>query len=536
MSELSEINNWLTKPENYNLEFKEAKNQFSRNKIFNYCAALANECGGKLILGIDNKGKIVGTNAYEKTYTKLPQFLFEQLGLRVDVEEFIHLEGRLLIFHIPSYRPGQPIKANNIYWMRAGEALTAMDNDTLHQKLSEIEPDFSSEIVTGLKISDLDTNALRELKRRWAQKQQRPEYRTFTKEKALKALGLLSGKGLNYTALILLGKKDSLDEHLPTSEIIFEWRQQPHKITHDFRINWRKPLLNIYDEIWKTINDRNLRIPFQEGFIQREIIAFTEKPIREALINAVAHRDYKLASRSIVIKASPERFFIESPGGLLPGITIENILDQKAWRNRTLSEALEKIGLAERAGQGIDDIFEITISEGKGKPDLSKTDNFSVRLIIPAKVQDSKFILFLEKVANEKQITFSTEDLLELEKIRTIKKVSNLKHKDKFLHLGIIENVGRGRGSQYILSHRYYKHEGKTGIHTRLVGTSREKNKVLILDHFGRNKRAHFNDFQDIFPELSKKQTQNLLQELKKEGKLKFKGSRKFGFWHLKKQ
>ena len=249
-----------------------------------------------------------------------------------------------------------------------------MDDMTLKQILNETEPDFSSKIVKNLSLKDLDKIALGEFKKRWAKKSRRKDYLRFSNEKMLRAIGLLSEKGLNYACLILFGKKEKIDKTLPGSEIIFEWRQNSKKVTHDIREVWREPFLKIHNKLWQAINKQNIRMPFQEGLIQREVYAFTEKPIREAIINAVAHRDYTVSNQSVFIKASPEEFVIESPGGLPGHVTIDNILKEKYWRNRCIAEAFEKINLAERSGQGMDDIFEITIKEGKGSPDLSGTD------------------------------------------------------------------------------------------------------------------------------------------------------------------
>jgi len=93
-------------------------------------------------------------------------------------------------------------------------------------------------------------------------------------------------------SLVLFGKKGKVDQLLPGSEVIFEWRQAAEKTPHDFRVNWREPFFKIYDEVWKTINARNLRMPFQKGLFQHEVYSFNEKTIREALLNAVAHRNY----------------------------------------------------------------------------------------------------------------------------------------------------------------------------------------------------------------------------------------------------
>jgi len=404
---------------------------------------------------------------------------------------------------------------------------------TLKRILNETEPDFSTQIVPGLKLSDLDQKAMDNFKYRWAQKANRKDYNTFSNEKMLRSVGLLSDEGLNYASLILFGQKEKIDILIPGSEIIFEWRQDEKKVFYNFRINWREPFFKIYDEIWEAINGRNLRIPFQEGLFQREVYTFSEKPIREALLNAVAHRDYMISSQSIFIKASPDEFFIESPGGFPPGITLENILYKICWRNRCISETFEKAGLVERSGQGMDDIFKNTIEEGKGLPDLSESDTSSVRLKIPAKVKDTNFIIFLEKVTNEKQILLSFEEIYALEKLRENQMIANPEYKKKFLEIGIIERVGKTRGAKYILSHKYYAQAGKIGIHTRLSGISREKQKEYILKHLVKNKKGSMKDFQDIFPELKQMDVSNLLRELKTEGKIIHEGSRKTGCWRL---
>ena len=297
MTTIEEFNTWLRKQEGCNLEFKEAKNMFSANKdLPDYCAALANEGGGKLILGVDNNRKVVGTTAFQGTYNKLTHDLLTKIKIRVDVEQLDHTNGRILIFHIPPHPQGRPIKSTGSYTypMRAGESLTEMDETTLKSILIETTPDFSGQIVKGLSPTDLDEDAINNFRKRWAQKARRDDYLTFPDEKMLRATGILTDKGINYACLMLFGKKEKIDELIPCSEIVFEWRQDARKISHDFRINWREPFFKFYDKIWDAINARNLRIPFQEGLFQREIYAFSEKPVREALLNAVAHRDYTI--------------------------------------------------------------------------------------------------------------------------------------------------------------------------------------------------------------------------------------------------
>lgn len=141
--------------------------------------------------------------------------------------------------------------------------------------------------------------------------------------------------------------------------------------------------------------------------------------------------------------------------GCCLGVTIENILDKTITRNRLIAEAFEQTGLVERSGQGMDTIFRSSITQGKGRPTFDGTTTHDFKIHIPAKVHDYEFIQFIEKVINEKQVSLSLHELYELELLREGKKVPRLKYRQKFLALGIIEKVGKTRGTKYILSHRY---------------------------------------------------------------------------------
>ena len=116
MTQIEEFKGWLKKPEGLHLEFKKAENGFSRDKdLPDYCAALANEGGGKLVLGVEDKThKIVGSKAFEGTHNKLSHELLTKIKIRVDVEE-LHCPDRVLIFHVPAHQPGQLIRSTGSY-------------------------------------------------------------------------------------------------------------------------------------------------------------------------------------------------------------------------------------------------------------------------------------------------------------------------------------------------------------------------------------------------------------------------------------
>ena len=121
-----------TSREGERLEFKEAKSNYDTSKLFRYCVALANEGGGRLILGVSDKRPrtIVGTQAFADTQD-IGGRIFNKLSFRAEVEEIFHPNGRVLIFHIPSRPHGTAYQCEGAYLMRSGEDLVPMTEDRL---------------------------------------------------------------------------------------------------------------------------------------------------------------------------------------------------------------------------------------------------------------------------------------------------------------------------------------------------------------------------------------------------------------------
>jgi ATP-dependent DNA helicase RecG len=487
------------------------------------------------VLGVtDDTHEFVGTKAFHENWNELSNKIFNNLNMRVDVEEYINDGKRALIFHAPKHSPGLPIKYLGRYRIRNGESITNMDEQTLQKIFAEVAPDYSMSVVDGFTIDDLDDTAVQNFRKERSKKLENSKPDSEPIERLLSDTGLMKGAGLTFACLVLLGKEEKIRGLAPQAEIIYEWRSNKSQNHHDFRVSWRKPYFAIYEEVWEVINARNIRTPFQEGFIQNEIYAFDEKVCREVVNNAVAHRDYSIIAASVFIHASPEKIAVTSPGSLPQGVTLENILNKSQWRNRTIADAMEHTKLVERSGQGMNDIFEISIRHGKGTPDFTGTDNYQVKINIPAIVQDVNFVRFLEKMYSEKQEEFSFDELLELENMRKGGTIKNLDFKDKFLRLGIVERVGKTSGTKYMLSRRYYEHEGRAGVYSGIRGLSRESKKQLIIEHLQKGP-AHVQEFVDAFPDLKRTDVNNLLQELKNDKKIYFTGKTrsKTGVWEL---
>jgi len=535
---LDELHSLMKKRENAHLEFKEAKNNIDSDKLTQYCCALANEGGGKLILGVSDKlpRAIVGSQAC-RNLEKTKSDLITRLHLRIEGDELLIGEKRVIIFTIPARPIGVPIQYQGIYWMRRGEELVPMIPDMLKRIFNEAEPDFSAQICQRAKFEDLDRESIKIFRELWLRKSGNHSLKKFSDQQLLKDIGAIEDKKITYAALILFGKNSALRKFLAQSEVIFEYRSSGATGPAQQRIEYTQGFFSFYDELWDKINLRNDLQHFQDGLFIWDIPTFNEKAIREAILNAVSHRDYRAAG-SIWIKQYPRKIIIDSPGGFPTGITPSNMLWRQQPRNRMIADIFSKCGLVERAGQGADRIFEESIRQGKLLPDFSHTDEYEVVLTLDGQIQDERFLRFLEKIGQEQLASFNTEDFLVLDLVHNERPIPSnppeLKIRlNHLIDLGIVESIGKGRGARYMLCKQYYTLAGKSGKYTRKHGLDKETNKELLLKHIRSNAGvgSKFHELQQVLPFLSRDQIKGLLKELKSKKMICLRGKTSAASW-----
>jgi len=535
---IEQLEEFMVDKEGENFEFKEAKRSFHFEELGKYCAALANEGGGKILLGVTDKRprKVVGSQAFkqpERTRTGL----IEQLHLNIDFSIVDHPDGRVLIFHIPTHPIGNPVKYKGVYWERQGDSLMPMSEDRLRNIFAEAGHDFSADICMSANLEDLDKAAIEDFRKRWIEKSKNEKLATLTPEQLLRDAEAIVDGDITYAALILFGTRKSVGRHLAQAEVIFEYRSSDASGPAQQRREFRQGFFSFYEELWHLVSLRNDIQHFQSGLFVFDVPTFSERVVREAILNAVSHRDYQLAG-SVFIRQSPRRLVLESPGGFPIGITEQNILDRQSPRNRRIADIFSKCGLVERSGQGMNLMFELSIQESKPKPVFSGTDQYQVMLNLNGEVQDPRFLQFLEKVGKETLAYFSTDDFLLLDHIHKENPLSeSLKGRLQFLvEKGVVERYGRGRGVKYILSRQYYQMAGEKGVYTRKKGLDRDTNKALLLQHIQENEGSgsRLKELLQVLPSLSINQVQNLVRALKAEDKIYKKGTTRAARWYPK--
>lgn len=522
-------------PEGEHFEFKEAKNRFDFAEAAKYCCALANCGGGKFVLGISDKRprSIVGSMAFDQP-ERTRKGLMDKLHVRVDFDVLEHEAKRVLVFDVASRPAGLPVLLDGIAWWRNGDSLVPMPEDVRRRIYDETGFDFSGSICTGASVADLDENAINLFRDKWSEKSNNKRVRGFTIEQLLRDCEAVTNEGVTYAALAMFGKRTALGKYLPQAEIIFEYRSSdasgPAQQREEFRIGF----FACFEHIWELINLRNDKQHYQEGFFVFDIPTFNERVVREAILNAISHRNYQLGG-SVFIRQYRDKLVVESPGGFPNGVTLDNLLDRQSPRNRRIAEILALCGLVERSGQGMNLIYELSIMEAKSLPDFRGTDDHFVSITLSGLVLDKKMLSLINKIGNERLEAMATDDLLLIHALYHEQKIpEQLRIRLKRLvEIGIVERIGRNR---HVLARSLYEVTGKAGIHTRLVGLDRETNKELILKHLRKNgdRGTPFSEFEQVLPSHSKNQIRVLMRELHRSNMIFSMGTTSSTRWFVR--
>jgi len=528
-----QIDEWLAAREDEHVEFKEAKSSYSFDELARYAVAIANEGGGHIVLGISPKlpRRVVGSQAFRDLPGTIHGML-QKVHLRIEADEIAHPDGRVVVFTVPARPIGTPLEIGGTYWMRAGESLTGMTPDMLKRIFDEAVPDYSAEVCDKAAFADLDPAAIETFRALWRKKSGNASLEGLAQPQLLEDAGLLAAGGVTYAALILLGTAKSLGRLLAQAEVVFEYRSTREAGPANQRVEFRQGFLTFVDDVWGLVNLRNDLQHYLDGMVMQYIPTFNEDACREAILNAVAHRDYRHPG-SVWVRQFPRHIEIVSPGGFPEGITAENLLDRQSPRNRLLADAMRRCGFVERAGQGADKMFRTCIREGKALPDYSDTDAHQVGLVLNGQVRDPQFVKFLEKVSTESGESLGLHELLVLTHIHDNERIPErlAPALARLLDTGVVERLARNR---LVLSRRFYSFVGRPGEYTRRRGLDHETNKELLLKHIRGcgAAGARMEELAQVLPSKSTDQIKRLLHELREDGLVHKTGLKRWTRWY----
>lgn len=356
----AQIDAWrAARSEHQNLEFKEAKDGLDGRKLFRYCVALANEGGGHLLFGIEDKPprKVVGTTAVNDPVGMAAK-LFSTLRFRVEVEEVQHSDGRVIVFHIPSRPHGTAYQYEGAYLMRSGEELVSMSEDRLRAIFAEGQPDWLSQPAKSGAADDevialLDTQGYFDL-----MKLPYPTQRTGVLERlAGDCLIRQDGNGWeisNLAAILLAKKLDAFSPALARKAVRVVIYDGINKLqTKDDKPGNRGYAIG-FESLVDFVHSAAPQNRFIEQAVREEVKMFPKQALRELIANALVHQDFLMTGTSVMIEMYDDRIEISNPG--LPPIKVERFIDEYRSRNERLGDIMRRMGICEEKGSGIDKV------------------------------------------------------------------------------------------------------------------------------------------------------------------------------------
>jgi ATP-dependent DNA helicase RecG len=368
-----QIDLWrASRRETQRLEFKEAKQQFDLRKAAEYCVALANEGGGRLVLGIADKPprQVVGSQAFSDT-VETTRRLFEVVGFRVEIESVSHPDGRVVVCTAPSRPRGTAYNLQGRYLMRAGDALVPMTEDQLRKIFSEGEPDWLEEPglldLDDQKVVDLlDTQAYFDLL-----KLPYPTDRAAIIDRLLEARLIdRDDHGFSIRRLggLLLAK--NLADFPDLS------RKAPRVVVYNGASKLETKLDQVGSLGYAAGFQRLIRFIMVQ-LPQNEIIKdalreatklVPEEVIRELVANALIHQDFSIGGASVMIELFSNRLEISNPGE--PIVPVERFIDGYQSRNERLADLMRRFRICEEKGSGIDKVVQAAEFYQLPAPDL----------------------------------------------------------------------------------------------------------------------------------------------------------------------
>ncbi len=374
--------------ESETLEFKqEARTRKETLEILaDTVVCLANTRGGHLILGVvDDVGGSAALVGVDQSLTVdvVVRGIFDRTtpSLSVPVEETWRDGARFLVITVPR---GATLYANRrgTATRRVGSECRPFPPEEQRQAMASRGMYDWSAGSTRATRHDLDPVEIARL-RSLLLAAGRIELAELDDDRILADLRLIDGHGhISRAGLLLLGKAASLRAHLPEYEYAYQYRLAEGSEA-EAHIRENRPLLAGIERLIDMVAARQRTRPLGvRGGVQLQLEDYPSRAVRELIVNAFVHGDFEVAG-SVDVLHTPNELKVSSPGGLVFGVTPENILSHPSTpRNRLLMESVALLRVAERTGQGIDRVYREMLRSGKAPPTFEDvTTRVDARLV-----------------------------------------------------------------------------------------------------------------------------------------------------------
>ena len=545
----------LPSRESLSVEFKSDVKKLADRELIEALVCLANAEGGELWLGVEDDGTPTGLHAEHHLLEGLTGMVAARTSPSLSIQaEAVELgDVTVARIRVPKAH-GEVATTSGVYLRRrlkhdgTPECVAMLPHERASRASSFGLIDVSAQPVAGATLADLDPLE-RERLRQAVQQYGGDRVLLELDDEALDGALLLTARQPDgsrvptLTGLLLVGRETSLRQLVPTHEFAFQVMAQQAVRFNEFR---RFPLLKALDWLETNFRPYNPEEELQVGLFRVPVPKVDMGAFREAVANALVHRDYH-GRGAVHVRLEDDALVVSNPGGLVDGVTLDNLLvTEPRPRNPALADAMKRIGVVERSGRGVDKIFRGMLKFGRPAPDYGNTTTQSVVLRLPTTEADLEFRRLVVEHERAHNAELPIDSLIALAALRATKRVtadelavqiqrdttSAKRTLEALTEAGLVEAHGATRARSYTLSASLYQAVGDKAAYTRQAGFSPIQHEQMVLSYVqqhGQIKRAEVMDLC----RLTEDQAWQLLKRLVSAEKLVKHGERRWSFYTL---
>lgn len=438
--------------EQHNIEWKASW----RDEYLKWICGFANANGGKLYIGIDDTGNILGIDNHRELLVLLPNKLRDILGLFAEVNLRVENSKNYLEIIVPRY--DVPISLRGRYYVRIGSTLQELKGTALNEFIlkrtgktwDDIPIEFSS-------VNEIDENAIKYfLQKAMKSKRIAPDASKEDTITLLKNLHLMNNKGeLKNAALLLFGNDPQ--KHFTTSYFkIGRFGESDADLKFQDIVEGN--IIEMADKILNILRSKYLVSNIRyEGLQRIEDLEYPEAALREAILNAIVHKDY--TGSTIQFSVYDNKIIIWNPGGLPDELSIEMLKKKHPSlpRNKNIAEIFFKAGYIETWGRGISIIMDACHKAGLPEPGIEEVAG-GIQITFLKDILSDEYLQKLN--LNSRQIKaakyvkkngFITNAIYQ--DINKLKQTVSSQELQNLVEKGILKSSGsKGRGAKYTLA------------------------------------------------------------------------------------
>jgi ATP-dependent DNA helicase RecG len=543
--------------ERFDVEFKgESGEPLNERELVEAVVCQANGRGGLLLIGVEDDGRVTGAHPRHGTYTdprRLEALITNQTVPSCPVEcSVVSLDGRdVIVVEIPAGCPVTSTSAG-VYRRRATDVrgrphcLPFLAHEMQSREASRGAMDHSALVVAEARWEDLDPLEVERLRQTVARNRGRADASLLELSDAeiVKVLGLGEGgervERVRVAGLLMLGREEALRRLVPTHEVAFQVLSGTRVAANDF---FHRPLIRVTEEIAERFEARNEEEEIEVGHVRVGIPDYSPAGFREALHNALIHRDYTRLG-AVHVQWRDEEIEIGNPGGFPDEVHLDNLLvTVPRPRNPVLADAFKRIGLVERTGRGIDTIYEGQLRYGRPAPDYSRSTSGSVQVVLPGGPANLALArLIIERDAPGRRVT--VEEMVVLNAIERERRVGIgraaeliQRHEgaaravlERLVEAGVLEAREERRERVYYFSAATYRALGAPAAHVRLKGIEPIQREQMILQYVDSHGRITRSQAADLC-QVGGREARAVLERLVKRGDLVVRGERRGSYY-----